>query len=400
MSKNCDGHFSNLSNQTKSFFNLFSDLLKLYHHPIMDPDAGNRELQNKVIFDLRFYFCHRGNENVHGWTKSTFELKFDQESGITCLEKVIDEMTKNHKETNVEILTGFMPQMLDSTGQPHKYCLIHSFENYIGKLNNTIENLWQTPIHKVKDLTKPVWCLAEPMGHNPIKKFMGKLSTQCELSDYYTNHCIRVTNGTCLQRDGRFISKQIMSVTGHKSVQSLAVYQRVKSDEKLMMGMSLTYSLLHPQEVHETQEAMKKHLNKNQETMTKAIESPHQNAKILKPIQVNTTSPEPHALDQSVPKIVSLDPGLVPYQPNNENQPTTTSDSSFDLMSILSEFDSPDDNQLIMAASQIENQCANSTKNTTLVKKNQQQNPFQKHLHKLFVWHLQNPEHKHLQELN
>ena len=180
----------------------------------MDPDAGNRQLFSKVMFDLRFYFCRRGNENVHKWTKSTFELKYDVDTGITYLEKVFDEMTKNHQETNCEIQTGFMPQMLDSSGKPHKLCPIHSFENYISHLN---EDLWQTPIHNMKYLTKKVWYMAELMGHNPIEKFMGKCSKSCELSQHYTNHCIRVTGGTRLQRDGCFTAKQIMSVTGHKS---------------------------------------------------------------------------------------------------------------------------------------------------------------------------------------
>ena len=39
-----------------------------------------------------------------------------------------------------------------------------------------------------------------------------------------------------------------MAVSGHKSLSSLAVYQRVCDDEKLMMGMKLTFNLLRPDE--------------------------------------------------------------------------------------------------------------------------------------------------------
>ena len=52
--------------------------------------------------------------------------------------------------------------------------------------------------------------------------------------------------------------KQIMLVTGHKSIQSLCIYQRVKEDEKLMMGMSLTYSLLHSKEVTEVKAVLRR----------------------------------------------------------------------------------------------------------------------------------------------
>ena len=43
-----------------------------------------------------------------------------------------------------------------------------------------------------------------------------------------------------------------MSVTGHKSLQSLFMCQRVKSDEKMMIGMSLAKSLCRPIEVKQS----------------------------------------------------------------------------------------------------------------------------------------------------
>jgi hypothetical protein len=40
-----------------------------------------------------------------------------------------------------------------------------------------------------------------------------------------------------------YTAKQIMSVSGHKSVQSVAHYQKIQDDEKMMMGLSLGYLL-------------------------------------------------------------------------------------------------------------------------------------------------------------
>ena len=144
----------------------------------MDPDAGNRQLQNKVIFDVFFYFCRRGKENFHAMTKNTFALKYDAESGISHVEKVQDEQTKNHCETNAEIVTGFMPQMLDDTGRPHKYCPVRSFENYLGHLHPDVDHLWQTPLNKIGNMKEQnVWYKAEAKGHSLIEKFMGNLSS-------------------------------------------------------------------------------------------------------------------------------------------------------------------------------------------------------------------------------
>lgn len=67
---------------------------------------------------------------------------------------------------------------------------------------------------------------------------MSDLSLSCKLSQKYTNHSIRATGASILSKN-KFNDAQIMSVTGHKSVQSLSVYQRVDTQEKLEMGQAL-----------------------------------------------------------------------------------------------------------------------------------------------------------------
>ena len=77
-------------------------------------------------------------------TKNTFKLEYDEESRITYLRKVEDEITKNHQETDSEVITVFMPQIIDiQTGLPHKLCPIRSYENYIGQLHPQNDMLWQ-----------------------------------------------------------------------------------------------------------------------------------------------------------------------------------------------------------------------------------------------------------------
>ena len=72
----------------------------------MDPDAGPRQLQNKVTFDIRYFFCRRGIENIHEFDINTFELQFDNSTGIAYVKKVKDELTKNHCENDQELITG------------------------------------------------------------------------------------------------------------------------------------------------------------------------------------------------------------------------------------------------------------------------------------------------------
>ena len=71
---------------------------------------------------------------------------------------------------------------------------------------------------------------------------MSQLSQLCSLSLKYTNHSIRTTGATLLSR-AMFNPAQIMAVTGHKSVSSLSVYQRVSDEEKMAMGKAIGNSV-------------------------------------------------------------------------------------------------------------------------------------------------------------
>ena len=72
---------------------------------------------------------------------------------------------------------------------------------------------------------------------------MTKLTTLCNLSQSYTNHCILATGATLLSR-ASFNPAQIMSVTGHKSVSPLAIYQCVSNTEKLQMAKTLANHMM------------------------------------------------------------------------------------------------------------------------------------------------------------
>lgn len=334
----------------------------------MDPDAGPRQLQNKVMFDIRFYFCRRGGENIEEMKKDTFSLEFDSETSIAFVKKVRDEMTKNRRDTDNEIVTGFMPQILTPDGRSHKMCPVRSFENYIGSLNPGNNRLWQRPKSSVPNGN--IWYENRPVGHGPIDNFMADLSGLCNLSKRYTNHCIRVTGVTTLRR-GHFNEKQVMSVTGHRSIQSLAIYQRVQADEKLRMGMCLTYSLFHPHQALQIKQAMIQEIEEAQQDR-QDFEPPGPQPlcapilPALPPVPIATTPQQ----DAAQPQIPSLDSALVPcdqpHTSNTENNTPTVPD--FDISKIIQEFqNSNDDEDLLLAATQIEKE--NFTSKTTMMKK-------------------------------
>ena len=68
----------------KTEFFRFLDLNKIYLSKDLDPEISPKNLQNKVIWDIRFYFARRGSENMYGMEKDHFKLTFDQERNICC----------------------------------------------------------------------------------------------------------------------------------------------------------------------------------------------------------------------------------------------------------------------------------------------------------------------------
>ena len=345
-------------------------MVKVYNSKWLDPDAGPRELQRKVMFDIRYYFCRRGGENIHDFTVRTFELQYDTTTGITYVKKIVDEMTKNHREKDTELITGFMPQLKNPDGSIAKLCPVRSFENYINALDKSVEFMWQRAKNKFPKDKKMPWYIAKQIGHNTHEKFMGELCKKADLSQHYTNHCIRVSGVTNLTR-ANFTAKQVMSVSGHKSVESLALYQRVHEDEKMMMGLCLTYSLMNPFNA-------RRELDANQRAPTPQLP-------MLPPVSHQNSPQTPQPQPLKINPMSTSENAMVPYNPIPQNNTSATTNNSpkFDLMEILSDtLDEVNDADLVMAASQCEKALVpvtnimTTSSNTAVMKRNNPQTTF------------------------
>ena len=283
-------------------FFIHLDLVKLYQSQYMDPTNGPRPLQNKVMFDIRFFFACRGSENFKDMKQNMFKIIFDQKIDLIYIKKDKDELTKNHKECTNEIITGYMPEL-----KGHKLCPVDSFREYFSHLNPNNEALWQTPIKKPKT---SVWYADSPVGKHTLADFMKNLSTKAALSKIYTNHDIRVTGCSVLALT-KFSDKQIMSVSGHKSCESLKIYKKVSSDEKVMMGYTLGYALNQPQDIPIG--PIQKHF----------ITPPQPQPKKLRAIMTKENEPEEHLPKRSKLSESTVVPIAQPSNvPDNTSNPT------------------------------------------------------------------------------
>ena len=213
---------------------LITDLRKLQ----LDPDYSPESLQNKVQWDLRFYFARRANENIDQFTKGTFKLNRHAATNLKYITKCYDEQTKNHQSDETDVISACMMEIPGS-----KYCPVSSFQKYLSHLSPFIQDLWQYPKDRDVMAQSEVWYYNKKIGSNPLSAFMSTMSHDAELSRSYTNHSIRVTATTYLGRED-FSSKQIMAITGHRSLNSLSIYQKVSTDKKLKMAYAMSSYLM------------------------------------------------------------------------------------------------------------------------------------------------------------
>ena len=59
--------------------------------------------------NIRLYFCRRANENMDSMTKDTFVVKQYADTGLKYVVKRVDDLTKNHRQSDREKVSGHMP---------------------------------------------------------------------------------------------------------------------------------------------------------------------------------------------------------------------------------------------------------------------------------------------------
>ena len=240
-----------------------------------------------------------------------FKLQFNKKKEVWYLIKICDELTKNHHEIG-DIVSRYMPK-----NPTDKLCPIKSFQIYVEHLNPNNKYLWQKPLEKENMEKQMYWYGLQHLGKNTLGKFMSDVSEKCGLSMIYTNHSIRVTGITVLTRM-QFSTSEIMSVSGHKSVQSLTNYQKTKSKQKISMGQAPYQSMTRSEEDIQIQ-GQRALPSNNEGQLAIQYSNPSENA-------VAAPAKKPNVSDS-----------IVPFEPSFDNDVP-----DFDLVSILDEFEKED----------------------------------------------------------
>ena len=206
------------------------DIKKLYKSGVFSTDSPTT-LQNKVFFEVMFYFCRRGRQNLRELKKDDFTINVNT-NGRRCVIKTKDELTKNHRVNDAQAEEGGMMIANDS-----HYCPVYSFEKYLSHLNPINEFLFQRPKSKVPS-DSAIWYDNMVVGVNTLGGKMKILSKEANLSVEYTNHSIRATTITILDRNG-YEARHIMSVSGHRNESSIKSYSKTDQTTKTKMASCL-----------------------------------------------------------------------------------------------------------------------------------------------------------------
>ena len=188
------------------------------------------QLQYLLFVHLMIHFAYRGEENVDKLRKDDFII-VSLPDGRKYLKKNKDYATKNHQKGS------------ESSGDAKIYSIGHPkdainvFEKYVSKLHVDNLFLWQQPRNDFS-YSDTHWYMNRKCGHNSIGDFMKKISKICNLSMTYTNHCLRAT--TCTILGDYFSDTDVQSISGHKSVNSLAIYKRPREQKQEMMSNTLS----------------------------------------------------------------------------------------------------------------------------------------------------------------
>lgn len=212
------------------------DLLKLRTY--FDRSTPER-LQHEVFYSIVSHFGLRGREWLRNTiTKSSIALRNDAK-GNEYVDLILPDKEKN---VNPDHFTSNKQSVMYANNNKNE-CPVEAVKMYTARLPEGTNVFFLKP-KSYPSHSESVWYFEKcPLGKNKLGDFMKTISQRAALSQIYTNHSIRATVVTTLVNDG-FSTKEIKSVTGHKSDKSIDRYTKnILPSKKMKLSHSLSRSI-------------------------------------------------------------------------------------------------------------------------------------------------------------
>ena len=214
------------------------DLEKLFTSGVLN-DKDPVSLQRLMWFYITMHFCRRGREGMRSLKKNTFQVCVD-DVGRQYVKYAYNQASKNHPGDLTKDFEG-EKRMYETKS---RYCPVKTFQNYIQKLNPNNESFFQRAARTYEG--KDIWFDNVSLGKNKLDGMMKDISKAAGLSTPYTNHSLRATTITLLNRKG-FDSRTICTLSGHRCEASIQSYCRDSSAKQKREMSDCLQGTLHPQ---------------------------------------------------------------------------------------------------------------------------------------------------------
>ena len=165
--------------------------------------------------------------------KDFFEIRVDSK-GRQYAAPSNTELEKNHTGLDAKDPDVSSDKTMYELPQYGDRCPLSVLEQYLSHLNPNCLMFWQRAKKYAPD--GDVWYDDMPVGANTLGNKLKTFSDRFNLSEKYTNHCVRATVTTVLDQGG-VEGRHIIGVTGHRNTDSLKSYiNTVSKDKRHSMG--------------------------------------------------------------------------------------------------------------------------------------------------------------------
>ena len=185
----------------------FSDVLQA-NDPI--------KLTEFVWYVITLHFGLRAREIQVQLRKSDLEFRSDDSGDYFVLNK--DFASKNCQG-------GTKGREFETIGRVQNAHQVKALRLFLSKLNPGVERLFQRARMGFVEEEDATWFQRQVLGKNLLGTMMERISRHANLSQRYTNHCVRATAVTILKKNG-VEDSTVCLLTGHKNERSLRSYSK------------------------------------------------------------------------------------------------------------------------------------------------------------------------------
>ena len=189
---------------------------------------------------MGLYFSLRGGQEHRDLKCSQFSRVPASGYSAQTFYQYVENGSKNYQGRFCE--TGQSNKIVRAYAQPNSEsrCPVRILDLYLSKLAPGSTAFYMQPKQKAPSDSSQPWFKITPVGVNPLKGMMTKISQLAGLPVKYTNHSLRATSASRMFASG-VPEKIVAEMTGHKSVEVLRQYERTIEEQFQAVGHSISH---------------------------------------------------------------------------------------------------------------------------------------------------------------